>query len=52
MTILGSEIHGKIRHAVARQKTAEAALSDRLYECEKRIARLERLESQLQGVPA
>jgi hypothetical protein len=38
--ILGSDIHGKIRQAVARQKTAEAALSDRLYDCEKRIARL------------
>jgi len=38
--ILGSEVHGKIRQAVARQKTAEAALSDRLYDCEKRIARL------------
>ncbi len=38
--ILGSDVHGKIRQAVARQKTAEAALSDRLYDCEKRIARL------------
>lgn len=40
MTILGSEVHGKIRHALARERTTEATLSDRVYECEKRIARL------------
>jgi uncharacterized membrane protein YgcG len=40
VTILGTDVHGKIRHALARERTAEATLSDRVYECEKRIARL------------
>ena len=40
MTVRGGEVHGKIRDALRRQKSAEAGLSERLYECEKRIAAL------------
>ncbi|HEV3028701.1 MAG TPA: hypothetical protein VG457_14070, partial [Planctomycetota bacterium] len=40
MTISGSTIHGQIRYALSQQGTAEAILSDRLYDCERRIARL------------
>jgi hypothetical protein len=40
VTIAGSDIHGKIQDAVRRQESAERALSDRLYDCEQRIATL------------
>ena len=40
MTILGSTVHGQLRHALARQRTAESVLSDRVYALEKRIAML------------
>lgn len=38
--IAGSDLHSRLRYTVARQNTAEAALSDRVYDCEKRILRL------------
>jgi hypothetical protein len=40
VTILGSTVHGQLRHALARQRTAESVLSDRVYALEKRIAML------------